>query len=131
LVHHDTGLYDCGNNPRASAGQAAHKAFSDFLDEEGDGYSGARTLPSGARIAGLFHEKSIFNADEDPYDLAEDSSSSEPVGPNGQGNYESDVDAGRIIGNLSEKAGVTPTTWYRVVQDYWGEVITMHPIPAP
>jgi hypothetical protein len=98
------------------------------LDKAGEAYVRASHFPGGELVDA---SKSIFNAEEDPYALADAAANAEPVGPNARSFFERDVNAGRIIGNLSQNAGGLPTTWYRVVQGFWGDVRSMHPIWAP
>ncbi len=78
--------------------------------------------------------KSLFYADTTEQDLdalVEQSESVEAHGPNESNYYERDVYAGRYIGKLCKKSGGEDTKWYRVVQDIYGSVITMHPIEEP
>lgn len=51
----------------------------------------------------------------------------EASGPNANGFFERLVNAGRIVGNASEDTGGLPTTYYRIIQDRRGGVITMYP----
>jgi hypothetical protein len=48
-----------GNNPAARNGTAIHGDFSTFLNGVGNGYSGARQLPSGRRIDGAWHDPNL------------------------------------------------------------------------
>ncbi|MBB5933123.1 RHS repeat domain-containing protein [Streptomyces zagrosensis] len=98
------------------------------LDDASEEYIRGKHMPGGASATS---DKSIFRSDEDLDDLVETAGKVEPRGPNENGFYERDVDAKRDIGNLSPDVGGLPTTWYRVVQDKWGGVITMHPISKP
>ena len=43
-----------GHTPGTSAGQRAHKAFSDFLNQVRGGYAGEETLPSGKKLDGSY-----------------------------------------------------------------------------
>ncbi|MER7790223.1 putative T7SS-secreted protein [Streptomyces sp. NPDC097640] len=98
------------------------------LDDESEKYIRSKHMPGGNLAKS---DKSVFKEDIDLDELVEASSSVKARGPNESGFYERDVDAGRDIGNVSQDAGGLPTTWYRVVQDKYGGVITMHPIPKP
>ncbi|MGW5318551.1 hypothetical protein [Nocardia thailandica] len=69
------------------------------------------------------------DANVDLDELAEAAENVVARGPNGDGNYERDVDAGRVIGSVAEQIGGAATTRYKVVTDRFGGVITMYPIP--
>jgi hypothetical protein len=101
-----------------------HNCDDPSLDEQGEAHVRANHFPGGS---GVDSSKGIFNADEDPYALAENGAGSSIEGPNENGFYERVVNAGRIIGNASEDSGGLPTTIYRIIQDRWGSVITMYP----
>lgn len=62
-------------------------------------------------------------------DLAEAAEISPARGPNKDGNYEREVDAGKPIGSVSEQLGGHVTSRYKVVTDRFGSIITMYPIP--
>ncbi|MBF6251880.1 hypothetical protein [Nocardia farcinica] len=66
---------------------------------------------------------------EDLDNLAEAAEVSPARGPNKDGNYEREVDAGRPIGSVSEQLGGHVTSRYKVVTDRFGGIITMYPIP--
>ncbi|MFG3614686.1 hypothetical protein [Nocardia sp. NPDC047654] len=66
---------------------------------------------------------------EDLDDLADAAEDSPARGPNKDGNYEREVDAGKAIGSVSEQLGGHVTSRYKVVTDRFGGVITMYPIP--
>ncbi|WP_030194093.1 hypothetical protein [Streptomyces sp. NRRL S-87] len=99
-----------------------------MLDDASELYVQRKHMPGGDLVTS---DKSVFNADVDLDDLVESANRCACHGPNGNGNFERDMNAERVIGRLSDEAGGLPTTWYRVVQDRWGGVITMHPIPKP
>ncbi len=63
--------------------------------------------------------------------MVEQSESFVARGPNVKGNYERDADAHETIGTPAKEKGGGTTDWYRVVQDIYGSVMTMHPIPEP
>lgn len=69
------------------------------------------------------------DADVDLDELAEAAENVVARGPNDDGNYERDVDAGRVIGSVAEQIGGAVTTRYKVVTDRFGGVITMYPMP--
>jgi hypothetical protein len=99
-----------------------------MLDDMSEAYVRGKHMPGGANVT---PDKSVFNADVDLDDLVERGNACACQGPNDRGFYERDVNHGSPVGRLSEEAGGLPTSWYRVVQDKYGGVITMHPIPAP
>jgi hypothetical protein len=95
-----------------------------FLDDQGERYVRSKHFPGGSQVD---ETKGIFNANEDPYALAEAGAGAPWEGPNENGFYERRVNAGRIVGNISQKSGGWVTTFYRIVQDIWGGIITMYP----
>ncbi|WP_322749074.1 MULTISPECIES: hypothetical protein, partial [unclassified Frankia] len=99
-----------------------------MLDNESEAYVRRKHMPGGAEVRS---DKSVFNPDVNLDDLVTASERWGSRGPNASGFYERDVDAGEVIGRLSDDSGGLLTTWYRVVQDKWGSVRTMHPIPKP
>ncbi|MFI7000487.1 hypothetical protein [Nocardia sp. NPDC050175] len=64
-------------------------------------------------------------------ELAEAAANSPARGPNKDGNFEREVDAGEdnIVGSVSEKLGGYATSRYKIVTDRFGGIITMYPIP--
>lgn len=76
-------------------------------------------------------DKSVFNQDVDLDALVDSANKCSCRGPNANGNYERLIDAGKVIGNVSEDAGGLPTTWYMLVQDKYGGIMSMYPIPKP
>jgi hypothetical protein len=66
---------------------------------------------------------------EDLDDLADAAANSPARGPNKDGNFEREVDAGKAIGSVSEESGGHVTSRYKVITDRFGGVITMYPIP--
>ncbi|MGV9678871.1 hypothetical protein ACWDSJ_26620 [Nocardia sp. NPDC003482] len=95
------------------------------LTDAGEKYVRGRHFPGGAE---LNPTKSTFLEGEDPDALVEASDGITARGPNDDGNYEREVDAGRVVGNLSPRAGGRPTTKYKVITDRWGAVISMFPV---
>lgn len=98
------------------------------FDSESWKYVTEKHVKGGPKVA---HDKSTFNVDEDLEDLLDKANECPCGGPNKDGWFERDVDAGRPVGNISEKFGGLPTNWYRVVQDKYGGIISMHPIEKP
>ncbi|MGW2187869.1 ricin-type beta-trefoil lectin domain protein [Streptomyces sp. NPDC001719] len=99
-----------------------------LLDEEGEAYVRAKHVVGGKNVA---PDKGVFDAGIDLDELVERSLASHPVGPNSSGFFERDVDAERLIGVTSEATGRQPTSWFKLVQDKYGAVITMYPITRP
>ncbi len=99
-----------------------------MLDDMSEAYVRGKHMPGGANVT---PDKSLFSPGTNLDQLVERANACACRGPNAAGFFERDVDSGTIIGNLSERSGGLPTTWYRVVQDQYGGVISMHPIPAP
>nr|WP_236700682.1 hypothetical protein [Allosalinactinospora lopnorensis] len=95
------------------------------FDDEGEKYVRDKHVDGGSKVT---PDKSVFSGDEDLDALVDEANKVQPRGPNAQGNYERDVDAGRVIGRKSQDEGGGSTTRYRVVQDKYGAVITMHPL---
>ncbi|PSK96775.1 intein [Murinocardiopsis flavida] len=95
------------------------------FDDVGEKYVKDKHVEGGKNVT---PDKSVFGKDQDLDDLVEKANKVEAKGPNKDGNYERDVDAGRIIGRKSQESGGASTTRYRVVQDKYGAVITMHPL---
>ena len=103
-------------------GLAPHDAM---LDDVSEAYVRRRHMPGGSEATS---DKSTFLPDVDLDDLVDQANNVPPRGPNANGNWERDVDADGIIGHQSPDAGGLPSSRYRVVQDYYGGVITMHPL---
>jgi hypothetical protein len=130
---HDGWMWDLtvpGNNDHdfyVQAGVAdilVHNCDEPYLDEPGEQHVRAGHFPGGSEVD---DSKGIFNSGEDPQDLAQAGAGTEPAGPNANGFYERLVDAGRLIGNASQDSGGLPTSYYRIIHDRWGAVITMYP----
>jgi hypothetical protein len=96
------------------------------LDNEAEAHIRARHFPGGAEVDS---SSGIFNADESIDDLV-DLANTQEASPNEYGLYERVVNAGRVIGRTSELQGNLPTTTYRLWQDYYGGIMSMHPIPG-
>ncbi|WP_433622365.1 hypothetical protein [Nocardia sp. CA-120079] len=62
-------------------------------------------------------------------ELAEAAENSPARGPNDDGNFEREVDAGKVIGSVSEQLGGHATSRYKIITDRFGGIITMYPIP--
>jgi hypothetical protein len=75
--------------------------------------------------------KGVFDSGVDLDALVEKANKCDCRGPNDNNNFERIVDAGRPVGNVSESIGGLPTTWYMMVQDKYGGIMTMYPIPKP
>ncbi|MCU1683855.1 MAG: hypothetical protein JWQ81_4594 [Amycolatopsis sp.] len=75
--------------------------------------------------------KGVFDAGSDLDALVDKANKCDCRGPNQNGNFERLVDAGRPVGNVSRSIGGLPTNWYMLVQDKYGGIMTMYPIPKP
>ncbi|PSK95875.1 pretoxin HINT domain-containing protein [Murinocardiopsis flavida] len=95
------------------------------FDDEGEKYVRGKHVEGGPNVTS---DKSVFGRDEDLDALVDKANDVELRGPNKDGNYERDVDAGRPIGRKSADNGGESTSRYRVVQDKYGAIITMHPL---
>ncbi|MET8797698.1 hypothetical protein ABZV91_14825 [Nocardia sp. NPDC004568] len=96
------------------------------LDSEGEEYVRSKHFPGGARVD---DSKGIFDEAQDPYALADAAAGKPATGPNADGHYERVVESDEIVGVTSQQSGAMPTRRYLVVQDKWGSVRTMYPIP--
>jgi hypothetical protein len=99
-----------------------------MLDDMSEAYIRGKHMPGGANVT---RDKGVFNRNVDLDDLVARGNNCACQGPNASGFYERNVNYGSPIGRLSEDAGGLPTSWYKVVQDKYGGVITMHPIAPP
>jgi hypothetical protein len=99
-----------------------------MFDNKSEAYVKGKHVKGGAKVTS---DKSTFDQDIDLDDLVEKANKCDCHGPNPDGNYERNMNAEKIIGNLSEDAGGATTSWYKVVQDKYGGIITMFPIPKP
>ncbi|MBF6327561.1 hypothetical protein [Nocardia transvalensis] len=98
--------------------------LEDFTDESEE-YIKGKHVEGGENVRS---DKSTFGKGEDLEALAREGRTVEARGPNDYGNYEREVDAGRVIGNRSQDSGGQPTTRYKVITDRWGTIINMFPI---
>lgn len=96
------------------------------LDSEGEEYVRSKHFPGGELVN---ESKGIFDEAQDPYALAEAAAGKPATGPNADGHYERVVESDDIVGVTSQQSGAMPTRRYIVVQDKWGAVRTMYPIP--
>ncbi|WP_461110787.1 DUF6531 domain-containing protein [Streptomyces calidiresistens] len=96
------------------------------LTDEGEDYVRRRHMPGGSENTS---DKSTFKEGVDLDALVDHSNSYPASGPNKNGRWEREAEWFEIVGSTSRDSGALPTKRYRVVQDEWGGVITMHPIP--
>ena len=96
-----------------------------MLDDEGEAYVRGKHFPGGANVD---ESKGLFDPNVDLDELVNQSAGSTPSDPNPAGFYERITDAGKIIGQTSRISGSMPTSWFMLVQDQYGAVITMYPI---
>ncbi len=100
-----------------------HNCGEAGLDSAGEAYVRSKHMPGGDRVD---ETKGVFNADEDLYQLADDSNNFPATRQDG-GNCMRVCNAGRVIGREAERDGGMPTNVYTVITDEYGGVITMHP----
>ncbi|ROQ23617.1 intein/intein/RHS repeat-associated protein [Streptomyces sp. PanSC19] len=98
-----------------------------MLDDMGEAYVRRRHFPGGAEVD---DSKGLFLDGVDLDGLVEKSLGSNPSSPNAAGFYERVVNAGQLIGVTSRNSGSQPTSWFMLVQDKYGSVRTMYPIPS-
>jgi hypothetical protein len=87
-----------GNNPAARNGTAIHGDFSTFLNGVGNGYTGARQLPTGRRIDGAWHDPNLGM--DIPIELKPNNWSQIRKGWNQLAQYEQDMGAPAGSGQL-------------------------------
>jgi hypothetical protein len=97
-----------------------------LLDNEGETYIRSKHFAGGSAVD---QTKGIFSPDVNLDDLVDSSLGSTPVGPNDSGFYERTVNYGSPIGETSATDGPGQTSWFMLVQDKYGAVITMYPTP--
>jgi hypothetical protein len=91
------------------------------LDSAGETYVRGRHYPGGSESKG----RRVFDPDEDHTSSRTRRRADHTQDPKAEGHYERTVEAGRPIGTT--RIGQT-TSRYKVVQDVWGSVRTMHPV---
>ncbi|MBF6299422.1 hypothetical protein IU459_18015 [Nocardia amamiensis] len=120
-------LIDGDDEERAVGGpDVSSQIHNPSLTDKAEEYVRSKHFPGGSQVT---DKKSIFYPEEDIDALVEAADNQPATGPNKNGNYERIVEADHTIGNLSKSAGGAPTRRYVVVQDKYGGVITMYPIP--
>ncbi|MFJ1458192.1 hypothetical protein [Nocardia sp. N2S4-5] len=112
-----------GDGATANGGAAVPEPV---LDAEGEKYVRSKHFAGGAQVD---ESKGLFEAGENLDALVEASDSAPAMGPNKDGHYERTIDAGRIVGTTSASQGGRVTSRYIVVQDRWGSVRSMYPVP--
>jgi hypothetical protein len=99
-----------------------------MLDDVSQAYIRSKHFPGGSAVDS---SKGLFDPKVDLDALVEKSFGSDPSGPNPAGFYERTVNAEKMIGTTSADSGGVPTSWFMLVQDKCGGVITMYPVPLP
>ncbi|MBY8885751.1 HINT domain-containing protein [Streptomyces sp. PTM05] len=97
-----------------------------MLDDVSEAYVRGKHFAGGAN---LDRTKGVFSDDTDLEHLVEKASEVAPSEPNESGFYERVVNYGKPIGETSANDGARQTSWFMLVQDKYGGVITMYPIP--
>lgn len=97
-----------------------------MLDNKSEKYIRERHVEGGSAIE---PSKGVFDRDINLDELVEQSLTVEPTGPNREGFFERVVDAGAVIGRSSEVTGSRVTSKYILVQDRFGGIRSMYPLP--
>ena len=97
-----------------------------MLDDKSEAYVRMKHFTGGPN---LDKTKGVFNDDVDLDHLAERASRFPPSEPNNHGFYERVVNYGSPVGETSARDKARQTSWFMLVQDKYGGVITMYPIP--
>jgi hypothetical protein len=98
-----------------------------MLDDTSEEYVRGKHFAGGANVD---ETKGIFNDDADLDGIVEQSLGTNQVGPNDSGFYERTFNTNSFVGVTSRTSGSLPTSWVTVVQDKYGGIITMYPVPA-
>jgi hypothetical protein len=75
-------------------------------------------------------KKGVFDDTVDLDDLVDEANKCPCNGPNKDGHYEREAKADEPVGRTSKDSGAEITRCYMVVQDRWGGVRSMYPIPC-
>ncbi len=110
---------------RAAAVASADDCFPPGLTDEGERYVRSKHFKGGSQVD---RTKGIFDDSVNLDDLA-DKAAGATARKNDRGNFERVVDFGRPVGETSAMDGAKPTSWFMLVQDRFGGVVTMYPIP--
>jgi len=97
-----------------------------MLDDTSEAYVRSKHFAGGSAVD---QTKGIFNDDVDLDQIVEDSIGTSPSGPNKSGFYERTFNTGQFVGVTSPSSGSLPTSWVTVVQDKYGAIRTMYPVP--
>ncbi|WP_329461012.1 polymorphic toxin-type HINT domain-containing protein [Streptomyces sp. NBC_01431] len=97
-----------------------------MLDDTSEAYIRGKHFAGGANLDAT---KGVFSHDVDLDQLAEKAGGVASSEPNASGFYERVVNYEKPIGETSAQDGARQTSWFMLVQDKWGGVITMYPIP--
>lgn len=110
LVHNRTACVDAG------------------LDNASEAKIRETHMPGGAKAT---REKGLFEANVDLDALVDQANLCACLGPNKNGNFERLVDHGSPVGTVSQDLGGLSTNWYMMVQDRYGGIMSMYPVPKP
>ena len=97
-----------------------------MLDDRSEAYIRGKHFSGGANLDAT---KGVFSHDVDLDHLAERAGGVAPSEPNASGFYERAGNYGKPVGETSAQDGARQTSWFMLVQDKRGGVITMYPIP--
>jgi RHS repeat-associated protein len=106
----------------------SHNCEPAMLTDISEAYVRSKHFKGGSA---LDKTKGVFDDGVDLDDIVDAANQCRCAGPNKDGNYERVVDFGSIVGNTSAVGGGKVTSWVLVVQDRFGGVVTMYPVPGP
>lgn len=109
-----------------SSGGGNDEVMEPELDPKGEQYIKGKHFAGGSNTNDA---KGIFDNDADLNDIVDISKGTSPVGPNPDGFYERTFNTGKLIGTTARDYGGHATSWVTLVQDKYGGVITMYPVP--
>ncbi|MCA2217520.1 polymorphic toxin-type HINT domain-containing protein [Jidongwangia harbinensis] len=98
-----------------------------MLDEASEKYVKEKHVTGGPKVE---DSKGVFDDTVDLDDLVDEANKCPCNGPNKDGHYEREAKADKPVGRTSKDSGAQITSCYMVVQDRWGGVRTMYPIPC-
>ncbi|MER5781616.1 hypothetical protein ABT104_07780 [Streptomyces mobaraensis] len=110
---------------RAAAAAQSADCMPPGLTDKSEQYVRSKHFDGGSLVD---RTKGLFNESVDLDELA-DHAAAFPARVNDRGNFERVVDFGKPVGETSAKDGARVTSWFMLVQDQYGGIITMYPIP--
>jgi hypothetical protein len=98
VLVHNASCSTSGNNGYAALGKRVHQAFSNMLNQMGNGYSGARSIGNNLSIDGAWYDPSLGK--DVPVELKPNTPGNLASGWNQLGNYENEMDVPEGSGQL-------------------------------